>query len=158
MNTITIREAIDTDKEYIDIVSKSGIDTLRKTYRPNQKALKNKKKINRSLKRLVALIDEKIVGTVQYYADKSCIKIIGLSVLADYRKLGISRKLIEFTENVSRKNGIFNITLFTVKETGNGDIFEKLGFNIIREELDEFSESDKYCSLTSLYMKKKIKK
>jgi len=156
MNTITVREALISDEEEMKIVAQSGIKTLRKIYRPNLKALENKKRINRDLKRLVAVTDKRIIGTVQYYIDNSCMKIIGLSVLDDYRKQGVSRKLIKTIEELAQEKNIQKISLFTIKETGNEDIFKKLGFHIMSEEPDVFSESDSFSNLTNLYMEKEI--
>ena len=39
---------------------------------------------------------------------------------------------------------IKKILLWTVKETGNVEIFQKIGFNIISEEKSEIYEIDKY--------------
>jgi N-acetylglutamate synthase-like GNAT family acetyltransferase len=157
MNTITVRKALISDEEEIKNAFKSGIKTLRKIYRPNQKTLENRKRINRDLKRFVAIIDKKVIGTVQYYIDNLCMKILGLSVLEDYRKQGVSRKLFEAIEELAKEKYIPKISLYTVKETGNGDIFKKLGFTVVSEKSDEFSESDKYKNLISLYMEKEIK-
>jgi len=45
--------------------------------------------------------------------------------------------------------------LYTIKETGNVSIFKKIGFEVIDETIDDFSESGIFESLTAVKMQKK---
>ena len=156
MNSIVVKGASITNREDIDAVVKSGVQTLRKTYRPNQKALLNKSKIIENLQRLVALIDDKIVGTVQYYEKINCLSILGLYVHSEYRRIGVAGRLVDSIESIAIKKEFHKIALYTVKETGNDVIFGKFGFSIIAEEPDEYSEGYNDNTVTSIYMEKKI--
>ena len=156
INMISVREAIECDKEAFEEVSACAISTLRKVYRPNTRALKNKGRISQGLKRLVALINARIVGTVQFCLDDDYVRVIGLGVHSDNRKQGVAKKLLEELAIIGRKSGVRCMALHTVKETGNHAIFQKLGFRIIEEQIDLFSESDRFETLNAVYMERDV--
>lgn len=149
---IKIREAINEDKKGIEEVNKSAISTLRKTYRPNNKALKNKSKLATRLNRIVATMNHAIIGTVEYEIKGNTLSIIGLDVHEQYRRNGVARKLVDYLTNIGKRNSIPFLSLHTIKETGNVSIFEKLGFFVTSETIDQFSVSDKFESLTDVKM------
>ncbi len=154
---IIVRPSLLEDSEDIRRVSGSATATLRKTYRPNQKALKIRRKLFPQLSQLVALIDGQIIGTTQFYIDGETIRIIGLFVHSDHRNKGVARALVSEIIDIAHKQGLSYLSTSTVKETGNIPIFKKLGFEVISESPDEYSESDKYSSLTDVDLKLKIK-
>lgn len=78
---ITVRNEQIGDAEALAQVTASATATLRKTYRPNENALANKKRISRDLQRVVAVATGRLVGTTQYFVDGDCIRIVGLGVL-----------------------------------------------------------------------------
>jgi len=147
---ITIRPSLPEDSDDIRRVSESAIATLRETYRPNQKALANRKRLSTQLSRLVALVDGKIAGTTQFYVDGEALRIIGLLVHSDYRRQGVARSLVQGMADIARKEGCRFLATRTVKETGNVPVFQRLGFDVLTERPDEYSESDKYRELTEV--------
>ena len=153
---IIVRFETFNDQAGIQIVDAVATATLRKTYRPNKKALENKAKISRHLQRLVALIDDIVVGTVQYYMDKNSLNIIGLGVHPDFHRNGVARELIRFMEKIARTEGVNCLRLHTVKQTGIVEIFKHLGFEIVVDKEDEFFESDIYPNLIDVEMTKQL--
>jgi ribosomal protein S18 acetylase RimI-like enzyme len=138
---ITVRESKLEDAEAVARVEASAIATLRQTYRPNQKALAQRKGISRKLFRLVAEHNGGIVGTTQYYVDGTAMRIIGLGVRSDFRRQGVARALLAEVVDRARRKGLSHLVLRTVEETGNVPIFEALGFEVESRCPDEYSES-----------------
>lgn len=93
---------------------------------------------------LVAVIGNVVAGVVEYHVrhDEMCIR--GLAVDPQQRRCGIARSLIHAVERIGVSCGKSKITLSTIKETGNPQIFAKLGFSIVSEGPAEgFHGSDK---------------
>ena len=153
---ITVRPNLPEDAEGIQRVSESATATLRETYRPNQRGLANRRRISSQLSRLVALVDGEIAGTTQYYVDGEAVRMVGLLVRADHRRRGVARALVRGVADVARKQGYRLLVTRTVKETGNVPVFEKLGFRVLSERPDEYSESDKYPALSEVDLQMKI--
>ncbi len=149
---ITIRPEKPDDRPGIQEVDASATAILRRTYRPSQKAIANKARIGNQTQRLVAVISGRIVGTVEYRITNQSLGIMGLGVHQDFRRLGVARSLICALEAIAAKKEAARIHLYTVKETGNVDIFKRLGFMVTLEQEDEFSESDEFTKLTGVEM------
>ena len=153
---ITVRSSVPEDADGIRRVSESATATLRETYRPNQKALENRRRFSSQLNRLVALVEGEIAGTTQFYRDGEALRIIGLFVHADYRRRGVAKALVGGVTDIARKQGVDLLVIRTVKETGNVPIFEKIGFEVLSVHPDEYSESDKYRQLSEVDFQMKI--
>ena len=149
---ITVRPERVEDQAEIKNVIASTTATLRQTYRPNQKAIENKARLCETLKRLVAVVDGRVVGTVEYYIENRSVCLIGLGVHTGYRQRGIARKLIRHIEKIGIGEKATQIKLHTVKETGNVDVFRHLGFIVVAEQEDDFFESEKFDRLTDVEM------
>ncbi len=149
---ITVRSEMNKDKAEIQNVINSAVATLRQTYRPTQKAIEKKFLNNQGYQRLVAIIDDRIVGTVQYFSDNHCISVIGLDVHTNYRKKGVARRLISHIKEIGIKEKALLLKLHTIKETGNVKIFKNLGFTVASERIETLFESDKFDTLTDVEM------
>lgn len=136
---ISIREAIDSDREQLITVSQDSHVTLRKVYRPRASA----KPIGADSPfiRIVAVKNDIVVGMATYEVDGNSIYFGSLGVLAQYRKQGVAKALIQHIESVAIRDGFKRLTCATVEETGNVPIFEKLGFKITSCVIPEKFES-----------------
>ena len=149
---IAIRHEKPDDQPGIQEVDASATATLRRTYRPSQKAIVSKERIRKQTQRLVAVINDRIVGTVEYHITDQSLGIMGLGVHQDFRMLGVARSLFCALEAIAAKEEAARLHLYTVKETGNVDVFKRLGFMVASEQEDEFSESDGFSKLTGVEM------
>jgi ribosomal protein S18 acetylase RimI-like enzyme len=156
MLEVEVREEMAADADDVAAVSASAIATLRETYRPNQKALANKQAIADSLTRLVAVHNGRVVGTVQYTLIDDRVHFLSLGVLAEFRRHGVTRRLIEELAKVGRLAGAAKLSTFTVTQTGNCEIFERLGFRVILEEPSDYFESDHFKTITEAYLERPI--
>lgn len=132
---IKIREQTQDDIEQLKVVSQEMHASMRKVYAPNQ----NAKKIGTDVPyvRLVVLCDEKIVGMVTYENDGDSFYFGGLGFLEAYRKKGISRNVISYLEGVARDLGFYKPSCATIEETGNVEIFKRLGFAVVSREITD---------------------
>lgn len=149
---ITVRPVSVDDHAEIQKVQAAATATLRQVYRPGKRAIENKARISSSLRGLVAVADGRIVGTVQYYVNSRSLRAIGLGVLPDYRQKGVARSLIRCLEKIGIEEKAAQLKLHTVKETGNVEIFRRLGFMVTAEQEENLFESDRFDKLTDVEM------
>ncbi len=153
---VVIRESNKSDEESIDRLTVEANASLRKFYRPTKQTLANKDELLLNTTRLVAIVDNRIVGTVLYKFKDECIHLIGISVLPEFQKTGIATELINEAERIGHKNKLSHISLYTIKQTDNVQIFSKLGFITVLEQDDKLCESDVFEKLIVVHMKKAI--
>lgn len=137
---IEIREMAPEDEPGTRIVSKESHATLRKIYSPTPIA----KQIGTEVPftRLVALSAGQVVGMVTFEVDGKALYFGSLGVLENFRRQGIATAIVVHLEQTAKSQGFKKLTCATVKETGNVQIFEKLGFSVISSQL-----SDKFVSV-----------
>ena len=135
--TIVVRHAREGDERGIAAVSEAGVAALRRIYRPTPDAIARYRKMP-ALPRLVALVDNTIVGTVEYSLGDELLHLMGLYVAPSHRRTGVARALID---ELSRIAGNRPVTLDTIRQTGNVPIFERLGFAVLHEAPAENVES-----------------
>ena len=153
---IIVRPSEPEDDAAVKTVAALSTPTLRKTYRPNKAALDNKARMADRLNRLVATRDGRIVGTVQWYVEDESVRVVGLGVHPDFRRRGVARELLAYLGTMGRKVGATRLRLYTIKETGNVGLFTRLGFHVVAEREDRFSESDKHATLTEVEMERPL--
>ena len=66
--------------------------------------------------------------------------------------------MVQFMVDVGRQSEARCLSVNTVKETGNVQIFRRLGFEVIFEAADQRSASDIYEQLTDVYMEMQIER
>ncbi len=149
---ITVRSERVEDQQGIQNVSTATTAALRQVYRPNQRGLDHKARIGESLKRLVAVIDDHVVGTVQYYLEDQSVRVIALGVHPDFQRNGVARSLFLRLQEIGIQEKATNLRLHTVRETGNVEVFRHLGFTVIAEQETELFESDIFEHLIDVEM------
>jgi GNAT superfamily N-acetyltransferase len=145
-----VRDATSGDEAAVEAVTASAITTLRQTYRPTAAAIA--RKAQRALTRLVAVSDDQIVGTVEYCLDGGHLHVIGLNVSATHRRQGVARCLVDALVAIAKRVGANRLSLFTIRETGNVPIFERLGFVITSEAIATDFVSDRFERLSEVQM------
>jgi GNAT superfamily N-acetyltransferase len=150
---MTVRESQPGDEAAIDRVVRSGVATLRRTYRPVPAAIE--RKAARSLARLVA-IEGTIVGTVEYAIDGERLHAMGLHVLASHRRRGVARCLVDALADIASGAGAGRLSLYTIRETGNVKVFERLGFAVVAERAANDVVGEAHERLTDVYMERTL--
>lgn len=148
--SLIVRPASVGDAAGIEAVAASGLATLRQFYRPTPEALARRAKLP-VLPRLVAVLDDAIVGTVEYALGRERLHLMGLFVLASHRRLGVARCFIDTLASLARP---LPLSLDTIRETGNVPIFERLGFVVVREQPARDFVSERYRELVDVYLER----
>ena len=162
MLQVEIREARPADAAQIAAVNASATSTLRETYRPNARALAHKKSIADSLTQLVAVVEGTVVGTVQYKfeaghkLEHGRVHFLSLDVQANFRRQGVATQLIDRLAEIGKQAGAKVLSTYTVTQTGNVAIFERVGFRVVCEEPSELFESDRFDTITETYLERPI--
>jgi len=155
---ITIRPQRPEDKRDIAEVEASATATLRKTYRPNQKALMHKRNITPEIQQLVAERDGHVIGVIGYYVSHDVMHILGLGVHHTYRGCGIGSSLVKSVIVTAQDQNIPALVVQTVEETGNVPFFEALGFQVASRCADEYAESTDGRKLTDVCLMMEFRK
>lgn len=145
---IIIRNELPTDVDDLAQVNQSALATLRQTYRPNQKAIAKRQETSKSLNRLVAVLNNRVVGSVEYRLNSDRLHLMSLEVHSDFRRKGVARQLVEALFQIGKSLGARRLTAYTVTQTGNPLIFARMGFRVISEEPSEYFESERFETLT----------
>ena len=157
MNRCIVREATDSDAAELKSVSESAIATLRETYRPTAEAIAHRDSIVEALSQLVGVIDDKVVGSMEYRVEDDRVHFLSLFVHEDYRRRGVGRCLVDELGRIGKHLGLRCLSAYTVTQTGNPEVFRRMGFNIVSEEQADLYESDRFEGLTEVYMERSIK-
>lgn len=108
------------------------------------------------LEHLVAYRAGKLVGTVSFYQVDERLSGVDLCVHPDYRKQGVATALMNALEQAARLRGVSRLSLFTIKETGNVEIFERRGFKIVGARRSETCFAPEGMAVTEVEMEKQI--
>jgi len=154
MLDVDVREAAPADDDGIAAVRASALATLRQTYRPNRKAVAHKQTIAETLTRLVAVLDGRVVGVVEYSIASDRVHFQSLGVHFDYRGQGVAKQLVAELARIGKSSGATRLSTYAVTQTGNPAIFERMGFHVISEEPSEFFESDRFDTITETYLER----
>ena len=153
---ITVRPPQACDEAEIAEVDRLATQDLRRVYRPALGAVKQRASIAHRLQRLVATMNDRVVGTVQYYFTGNCVAFLGLGVHPEFRRQGVAGALVQELECIGETTGATALTLYTIRETGSLTIFESLGFSVVSEQPTSLFESTSPGALTEVLMKKPL--
>lgn len=150
---IKIRNKIAQDEDVLKSIMAAVTVELRFVYRPKNTAAPSeiKKPIG-----IVAIIKEKVVGLAEYLICEDNVLIRGLAVSPGHRGQGVARAIIEHVAHVAQKKSKTELLLNTIKETGNTNIFSRMGFTVDSEEISDTFEDVHGKQVTLVSMSKKL--
>ena len=153
-HAIRVRAATPTDDAVVDEVSRLATEDLRQVYRRDGSVPKEAS-LGPTV-RLVAEVEGEVVGTVRYRRQGNRLHVIGLFVHPEHRRMGVARQMLRSLAGIACEAGAHCLSLFTVKETGNVRIFERLGFRAVDEGPARGLVSVRGDGLTDVYMEKPV--
>lgn len=153
---IRVREIYATEHAEAAAVSTQAFIALCSIYKTKPGVAATNHGDRDKLTRLVAVEDGKIIGTVKYRVDRDRLHMIGLAVLPHRRHQGVARCLVDDLYRVASEQHCSVVSLSTIRQTGNVEVFERLGFYVVREQPDSLAESVTGESLTDVYMERSV--
>jgi ribosomal protein S18 acetylase RimI-like enzyme len=154
---ILIRPVNVEDSRTVSQLSQQAFYPLRAVYRPKSSAVADAAQPVVPTERLVAEIDGTVTGSVRWSIVNDRVQLIGLASDPTFQRRGVARAIAKYAEEIGPARGCRALSLHTVKETGNAPIFERLGFRVIRDRPDEWSESPSGAPLTDVYMERPLR-
>ncbi len=151
MISITIAAAVDIAPA--KAIAKSAFSELRSVYLPTKTAIANKQD---STAYVVAKAGENVVGTLKYIDEGGRVYLFDVAVDPQYRRQGVARQLIDFVSDIARTLGYKIVSARTIRETGNVEIFESLGFCVLKDETAKWCVSDRYSTLHDVYLERLV--
>lgn len=148
---ISVREANASDQAEVARVGTAAEAILRKVYRIKPGAASTLPPADQ-ISRLVATISGQVVGTLRFFRADDRLHLVGVMVDPAFHRRGVSRALVEMARVIAVGKGLGKLSLYTIRQTGNVPIFERLGFSVVREEPDQFGEGVDGRELTECLM------
>lgn len=131
-----VREFKPTDTERVAAIFEDATADLRAIYRPKRTA-SDQENATRNRCKLIFENCGIVIGIVEFALDDKEALVQGLAVDRAYRRCGVARALIGACEERARAAGVSTLRLSTIKETGNTEIFVRLGFSAYGERTAE---------------------
>ena len=150
---VTISFATAEDIAPAKAIAKAAFSELRSVYSPTKTAIANQPK---STAYVVAKAGQTVVATLQYFDEWDRIYLFDVAVNPQYRRQGIALGMIEFVTDIARTLGHKIVSARTIRETGNVEIFERLGFRVVKEETAKWCVSDRYPVLHDVYLERQV--
>lgn len=135
---ITVRAFRPIDAESVDRIMKSSTQELRAVYAPKLKAEISSVNHSPSSTKVVALDNaDMVVGVAECIVCPLALYVQGVAVASTHRQRGVAGALLVHIAKIAVGNGRSIVQLATIKETGNVEIFKRLGFDVIEERIAE---------------------
>ena len=131
---LVIKRVQSYDNKALEKIHESMKKTLRKIYVPIETNKTNC--INNIFEDeiIIAEVNDVAVGTVRIKVVNDRLHLIGLGVIEDFRNLGIGKAIIQYSKKLASEKNLKYLSLYTIKETGNIDLFKKFGFKLVHQE------------------------
>ena len=135
---ISVRAFAATDIESVQCIMASCTRELRAVYAPVPQADKASADHAPPGSRVVA-VDHAgtVVGAAECIARPQALYVQGVAVAPTHRRCGVARALITYIVSLARDMGFPVLQVATIRETGNAEVFERLGFSVIEEQTSE---------------------
>lgn len=154
--SILVRAAETRDAEAILRVGEAAFAGVRSVYRPKVSTVAGLATSMPTLERWVAESAGEIVGTVRHAVAGDVVRVVGLAVSPAWHRQGVARALVRALSDRGRHHGCRALALYTIVQTGNVPVFERLGFRQVSEEPDQHSVSVSGEPLTEAYMERDV--
>jgi len=139
------------DKSKLEPIYEDSRKALREVYKPKEDVVFEP--LNPLRKEIIVVkCGDLEVGTTRVHYYEQRVHILGLGVLDNYRRKGVCSMMIDFLKTKAIKSNLSQISLYTIRETGNVEVFRKSGFEVSVEQVTKDFVSEKYNELHEVYM------
>jgi len=147
---ISVRYAEHEEAEVIRSIIDIAFESVRAIYRPRPDSVSTEADPALETQSILAVFDDIAIGAASIHSDCGSLRVSQISVLPEYRGIGVCRSLLCFAQDAARDLGISQLSLNTIEETGNVVIFERLGFSITKRSTATWCVSDRFDHLTDV--------
>ncbi len=156
MPVIHVRDATPADEPAALEVSREAFAELRAVYVPGAESVSAARQQGGRYARLVAEVDGAVVGTLTWAVEDDRVHLRGLAVAAPHRRRGVARALVEDCAALARRCGRHALSLYTMRETGNLAVFERLGFGVVSEQVTAAATTRDGAPVTEVYLERPV--
>jgi ribosomal protein S18 acetylase RimI-like enzyme len=156
MSGVLVREAEPLDEAAASRLEAEVFAALRSVYIPVRTGRVPEGGSNVPFSRLVAEGDGQIVGTVRWRVEGDRVHLRALAVAPGYRQRGVARALVTQCVEMARQRRLRAVSAYTVVETGNVRVFGRLGFAVVRQEIDGFATTPAGLPVTEAYLELRV--
>jgi ribosomal protein S18 acetylase RimI-like enzyme len=135
---IVVRAFRPADAESVDLIMNSSTRELRAVYAPKPKVENSSVRHSSSSARVVAMDNaDTAIGVAECIVHPLALYVQGIAVASTHRRRGVARALLEHIATLAVDLGLPAVRVATIKETGNVEVFKRLGFDVIEERTSE---------------------
>lgn len=151
-----VRAFLSSDTEPVNFIMASCTRELRKVYVPKPNA-ENVSRNQPHSSRIVALDHtETIVGVAECVGRESALYVQGIAVAPTHRRRGVATDLLAHSASLAADAGLPALEITTIRETGNVEIFCRLGFLVIEEHVSERFWSHDERAVTEVTLRRHV--
>lgn len=132
-----IRAFVASDIEPVSLIMASCTRELRKVYVPKSNVAAVVHNQSHSSRIVAVDCTGTIVGVAECIGRASVFYVQGIAVAPTHRRCGIATGLLAYSALLAREAVLPTLEIATVKETGNVEIFRRLGFLVIDERISD---------------------
>lgn len=153
-----VREPELSDAEALKEVKALAVAPLRQIYRPAQAGFAERAAKDHRRRPFVCEHEGRVVATVEIEDRRDTYHLVGPLVHPDFQRQGIARLLIDYIAEIAREQGKQALSLNTVKQTGNVEIFSRLGFQVVSESVADGGLGESLINepLIDVYMERNL--
>jgi len=135
---LVVRAFRPADAESVEFIMASATRELRAVYAPVPLTDIAPVKHSSSSTRVVALDrTDTVVGVAECIVCPLALYVQGVAVASTHRRCGVAGALLGHLAMLAVDMGLPVVQVATIKETGNVEVFQRLGFEVIEERISE---------------------
>ena len=105
---------------------------------------------------VVAVDNGELLGTTCFWPQNGACRLGAVAVDPRYRGRGVARALLEYIEGLCRGHGMGVIVALTIRQAGQVQFYERLGFVMISEREPTWAESATGQPITEVELHKTL--
>jgi len=153
---IRIRQASLIDAVLVIQMRQEAFASVRDIYRPRNDRSGIELENHPDRIDAIAAVDDRDAGVLGIYQEGPVLQLTGLAVLSEFRRRGVATQFIRYAEQVARRRGTEALGLFTIAETGNTRVFQRLGFHVVHQRIADWCVSPHFHELYEVEMRRDV--
>jgi GNAT superfamily N-acetyltransferase len=82
-----------------------------------------------------------VVATLSYYVEPPCVRLYRIAVEPARQRQGLASQLIDYVDRTVAKPNGYALALYTIEQSGNVEVFRRLGFRVEKRAVAPFAQS-----------------